>query len=502
MSIIKKNITANIAGSVWQAFLSLAFIPLYIKFMGIESWGLIGIFYTLQAIVGLLDMGIGSALNREMARLSILPTKKQEMRNLARTLEVIYWSVAVVIGITIVIIAPIISNNWIQPGHLSTKTIEQSFLLMGLMMAFQMPIGFYSGGLMGLQKHVLINKINISTGTLRSIIIILVLWLVSPTILAFFLCQIVFSLINVLLLSLFFWQNLPQIMEKAVFEIHLFKGIWKFAAGMTGISILTTVLTQLDKIILSKTLKLEMFGYYTLASVIAINLGRLYTPVFFSIYPKMTQLVSNKEHDELKKLYHNSCQFISVLILPIATVIALFSYEILLLWTRNPVTSEKTHLILSVLICGSALNSLMNMPYALQLSFGWTNLSIFKNLIAIILYIPLLFCVTSRYHGMGAACLWFLLNISYIIFEIPVMHRELLKNEKWIWYLQDVFIPLIACISIAGLARIFFNEPFTQLGSFYYLLITLTLTLTTAIMATSVTRSWFIEKLPKLRLKI
>jgi hypothetical protein len=45
--------------------MSLAFVPLYIKYLGIEAYGLIGIFVMLQAWLTLLDMG---ALGREMAR--------------------------------------------------------------------------------------------------------------------------------------------------------------------------------------------------------------------------------------------------------------------------------------------------------------------------------------------------------------------------------------------------------------------------------------------------
>jgi hypothetical protein len=44
MSLIKQNIIANFGGKAWQALMSLAFVPLYIKFMVIESYGLIGIF--------------------------------------------------------------------------------------------------------------------------------------------------------------------------------------------------------------------------------------------------------------------------------------------------------------------------------------------------------------------------------------------------------------------------------------------------------------------------
>ncbi len=44
--------------------MSLAFIPLYIKFLGIEAYGIIGFFTTLQAMFTLLDLGLGYTLNR------------------------------------------------------------------------------------------------------------------------------------------------------------------------------------------------------------------------------------------------------------------------------------------------------------------------------------------------------------------------------------------------------------------------------------------------------
>ena len=73
MSLIKKNILANFSGKAWQVLMSLAFVPLYIKFMGIESYGLVGIFASLLALFGLLDMGLSTTLNRELARFSALP---------------------------------------------------------------------------------------------------------------------------------------------------------------------------------------------------------------------------------------------------------------------------------------------------------------------------------------------------------------------------------------------------------------------------------------------
>jgi len=480
--------------------MGLVFIPIYIKFMGIESYGLIGIFTTLQVIFALLDVGLGSTLTREMARLSVLPHKGQEMRNLVRTLETLYWGIAVFVGITVVLLSPFISHHWVKAGQLSPKTIEQAFLIMGFIMVFQMPIGFYSGGLMGLQKQVLLNVINVCMNTLRGIGAVLILWLVSPTIQAFLLWQIGISIINTFLLELFLWRKLPISENKAVFQKQLLKGIWRFTAGMSGISILAVILTQLDKIILSKILSLEMFGYYMLASVVATSLVRLVLPVFIGIYPKFVQLVSLDDQDGLKLLYHKSCQLIAVLILPVAIVIALFSYEVILLWTQNPATAAKTHLLVSILICGTAINGLLGMPYALQLAFGWTRLSFLKALIAVILLVPLIIYMTTRYGATGAAIAWLVLNIGMFLFEIPIMHRKLLRKEKWRWYWQDVCLPLAACIIMAGLGRIFINGLMSQFMMALYFIIILVLTLGIAAITTPVTRAWLLGQLLKIKL--
>ena len=500
MSLLKKNIAANFAGSIWQTLMGLVFIPLYIKFMGIESYGLIGIFATLQVIFGLLDVGLGSTLNREIARLSVLPRKEQEMRNLVRTLETLYWGIAIFVGITVVLLSPIIAHQWIKAGQLPLKTVEQALLIMGFVMVFQMPIGFYSGGLMGLQKQVLLNVINVCMSTLRGVGAVLILWLVSPTIQAFLLWQVGISMTNAFFLAFFLWRRLPLVEKKTVFQKQLLKGIWRFAAGMSGISILAVILTQLDKVILSKILSLEMFGYYMLASVVAMSLSRLFTPVFLSIYPRFTQLVSINDQDGLKQLYHKSCQFISVMILPVAIVIALFSYEIILFWTQNPATAEKTHLLVSILICGTALNGLMNPPYALQLAFGWTKLSVFKNVIAVILLVPLIIYMTAHYGAVGAAIVWLVLHMGLFFFEIPIMHRRLLRKEKWRWYLQDVGAPLMAGLSLAGLARLFISGPMPQFVMLLYLVTVSVLTLGITLISAPKMRSILYGQLLKIKL--
>lgn len=189
--------------------MALVFIPLYIKFMGIEAYGLVGIFATLQALFSLLDMGLGATVNREMARLSVLPGKAQEMHDLVRSLELIYWLIALVIGVAVMLLAPYIAHDWVNPGRLSPDLIQHAVMLIGLAMALQWPVSFYSGGLMGLQRQVLLNVLNIGVGTFRGFGAVLVLWLVSPTIFAFLIWQMLVSALNVALAGFFLQRSLP-----------------------------------------------------------------------------------------------------------------------------------------------------------------------------------------------------------------------------------------------------------------------------------------------------
>ena len=453
MSVLKRNIVANFGGSVWTGLMGLVFVPLYIHFLGIEAYGLIGIFATLLAIFGLLDMGLSSTLNREMARLTVQEGNAREMRDLVRTLEIPYWLVGLLISVIVIVLSPFIAYRWVNAENLAPRTVQIAIMLMGLAVALQWPISLYSGGLMGLQRQVLLNAINIVMATFRGLGAVLILWLVSPTVEAFFSWQIFVSFVNIGLIFFFLWRSLPDAAEPPRFRGELLLNIWRFAAGMTGITVLVTILMQLDKIILSRMLSLEMFGYYALASVVAMNLGRLISPVFSATYPRLTNLVALGATEEITRLYHKSAQLVSVLVLPAALVVALFSKELLLLWTQSPETAEHTHSLVSILVMGTAVNGLMNIPYALQLAFGWTRLAFLANVVSVLLLIPLMITLTKWYGAVGAASVWLILNVGYMFISLPIMHRRLLPTEKWRWYFEDVGRPLLAAVVVSLIGR-------------------------------------------------
>jgi O-antigen/teichoic acid export membrane protein len=497
MTQLKRNVIANYVGSLWIALMAVIFVPLYIRFMGIEAYGLVGFFATLLSVFAVLDMGLSSTLNRELARLTSDNGSERQMQNLVRTLAVIYWAVAVFLVIIVVALSTYISQRWVKAENLSPATVQQAVILMGIAIGLQWPVGFYSGGLMGLQRQVLLNIINVAIATLRGIGAILILWLISPTIQAYFLWQILVSGLQTLLLWGALWRGIPLTREKPGFQLSVLKGVWRFAAGMVGISILATLLTQTDKIILSRMLSLEMFGYYSLSGMVAMSLYRLIGPIFTGVYPRLTQLVAVNDKAALKTLYHSSCQVMSVMILSAAMVLAFFSKSILLVWTQNPVTADQTHVLVSLLVIGTALNGLMSLPYALQLAHGWTRLSFYVNLVSVLVLVPLIFFMTKHFGAIGAALVWVLLNTGYVLIDIQLMHRRILPDEKWHWYCQDVGLPLVCAVLIAGIGRSLMPDSISQPVMAFYIAVVSMLTLGITAWFTPATRGWVLQRFYK-----
>ncbi len=497
--VIERNIIANFVGRGWTALMALLFIPIYIKFLGMEAFGLVGFFVTLQTLFLVLVTGLSTTVTRELARLSTQPKTDQKKRDLVRTLEVVYWALAIALTVIVISLSPIISNDWIITQHLPANSVQQAVMMMGLVIAFDLPLSLYYGGLIGLQKQVLYNGVDVVSATIRGIGAVAILWLVSPTIQAFFGWQIVISIAQTFLAALVLWRNLPLTGSPARPQKSYFNDVWRFTAGVTGISILGGVLMQTDKVILSKMLALESFGYYVLASGAASVVSLAVTPFFTAIFPRLSQLVADDDKIGLRNLYHDSCQSVSVIILPMAIIIALFAPEILQMWTGNPSIVSETHVIASGLVVGAAFNALTYMPYALQLANDWTKLALSQNLVSIIVLVPSIILLTQRYGGVGAAVVLVLLYSGYFFITVQLMHRRLLRGEQRQWYLIDVGLPFIGAFSIPCLGRLWFPQYASNLIVFADLFIIWFMTYAITALMTPHPRSWIIHNFKSLK---
>lgn len=471
--------------------MGLAFIPLYIHYLGMEAYGLIGVFTLLQVWFALLDMGLTPTLSREMARFQAGAHSPQGIRDLVRSIEWVYGLIAIVIVIGVMMMASWLATDWLRAEKLSTSTLTNALTITGGVIAMRWLTGLYRSAITGLQRLVWLNVCTAIFSTLRGFGVVAVLVWVSPTIEAFFIYQGVLAAVEALVLAIQLRRLLPVSSEPARFRWQSLRPVRRFAAGIASITFLAILLTQVDKLLLSNLLSLTEFGYYSLASAVAGTLYMLVAPISNASYPRLTELLALGETATLVETYHKFSQMLTLAVVPAALVLTLFSDHVLLLWTRNITTTAEVAPLVSLLAIGNMFNGLMYMPYTLQLAHGWTRLTLVVATVSVLILVPAIYIYVSAYGAVAAAIIWIIHNVLTVAFVIPIMHRKLFPSEMWHWYRQDVFIPLLAAFATAGLARILVSSPTLErpVESMAVVITVAIITLAAAVLVTPLGRS-------------
>jgi O-antigen/teichoic acid export membrane protein len=289
------------------------------------------------------------------------------------------------------------------------------------------------------------------------------------------------------------WRSLPGRGTTAAFALERLKKVWRFSAGMTAISLVVLLLTQTDKIILSKMLSLEYFAYYTLAWTVSYVILRFIGPIDAAVYPTLTRMVAQGDETGLTEVYHKSCQTQAVLMVPATLVLVLFGDAVLMIWSGDPQLTANTGPILSILAVGTCLNGFMHLPYLTQLAYGWTSLAFYQNLASVIVLIPLMVLFTQAYQGIGAAYVWVILNAGYVLISMHIMHRRILPGVKWDWYIRDIAAPTLAALVVALAAKLIMPDGLALPALAAYVLTVAGLAFLAAVLATKFPRSKLFE---------
>ena len=448
--------------------MGIAFVPIYIKYLGVEAYGLIGLFALIHALMAILDSGMVSALGREMAKFSGGGLDSFSIRRLLRSIEIIAIVLFCLVALFIWLASGWLSQHWLQASQLSDASVKQAISIIGAVVGLRLVENVYRSCLIGLQRQVVVNVVVGLMATMRGIGAVGILAWVSSSISAYFVWQGVISTVTTLFLAVVTYRVLPHTERTIKFSTVGIRQISKFAGGVSGITVLALLLTQLDKLLLTHFLTLEEFGVYAFATAVASVLYMMTTPITQAYFPRFVELITQKNEVGLAYSFHQSSQLVTILTGSVAIMMVLFSTELLTLWTSNTELSNAAGKLLSILAMGTLMNSVMYIPVQMQLAHGWTSLILWTNSIAVLTLVPAIFFVVPKAGSVGAAWIWALLNIGYII-SVLFMFKKILTKEKIYWYWRDLMMPIFFGLAVGVLGSLFFPHeahPLIQLLAF------------------------------------
>jgi len=450
--------------------MSIFMVPIYLQLLGVEVYGILGLFASLTAAIALLDMGFGQTITKEVSRLAIGVDSYTKIAILIKTFEIYYWVSGLIIGMLIISISPLILRYWVVAPAINPNDIQILLIIMAITIIVQWPNTVYGSALTGLQEQLAINCLRIALVITQNIGAILALSFIGPTLENFFLWQMIMSLLGTAIFSYVLRVKIKNttLKFKAHVNWHILKETWKYSAGISGISITTFFLTQSDKIILIGVIPINIYGYYIIATNVVNALAGLVAPISEVFFPKFVRDINCKDQDRLMNLYHLAAQLIAIIIYPIFLTIAIFSIPLVGAWLQSPESVSNIAPLVTLLIVGALLNSVIVLPYLIRLAEGRPRIIVIANIIALLLLVPLTIFLTKKYEGVGAASVWIILNLGYLFILLPFLFKNSLSGEYLKWLVRDVIIPTASVLMVSSIFYEFMPLHLSRIQTILY----------------------------------
>lgn len=208
MSVIKQIIRNTFTG--WLAVgirgaLALVIVPFLLIQLGKEGFGLIGLLGVIVSMAAIADLGLRSALGRELAE-QLARNDKQAFSELASTALVLYLCMACILGLVGWMLAP-----WIVQVLKVSQSLQEDAVTMiriygtlSILFSFITPV--FSAILSSYHRFDVVNSVQIIGGILSSIVLFVVIPIVENPLYGWIGIMLITEM-TMLILTIFFFRR-------------------------------------------------------------------------------------------------------------------------------------------------------------------------------------------------------------------------------------------------------------------------------------------------------
>lgn len=465
---LQRNIFASFASQIYVALVGIVMVPMYVKYMGAEAYGLVGFFAMLLVWFNLLDIGLTPTIARETARVRGGATDALSYRRLVRALEAIFLAVALVGGLAILAAAEYIAQDWLRVTQLPPGEVLAAIQLMAPIIAMRWMAGLYRGALSGAEQLVWLGGFNAAIATLRFCGVLPLLMFVGTSPTVFFGYQVAIALVELGVLAIFAYRSFPDTPAGArlPWAWTPLKSVLRFSLMIAFTSSVWVFVTQTDKLVLSRILPLADYGYFTLAVLVASGILILSGPVGGAIMPRMARLEAQGEHAQMIQVYRHATQLVAI-VAGAASISVAFSAEGLLwAWTGNAEIAHQAAPVLGLYALGNGVLAVSAFPYYLQFAKGDMLIHVIGNAIFVVLLIPLVIWAASTFGGVGAGYVWLGMNLLSFVAWLPLVHWKFAPGLNRRWYVEDIAVILAPTILVVYIVSLLLPPSGSRLNQF------------------------------------
>jgi O-antigen/teichoic acid export membrane protein len=435
---LKSNIIFNFLGSAWLGILTLAVTPIQVHFLGVEAFGFVGLITLLQVLLGSLDLGLAATVTKVVS--ADHSENRKESADALNTASTFYWGLAVVIALLLWLNAEKVATFLLRNTRLDAATVSLGIQIIAVYLGLRWPVAFYSGVISGLQRMDVLNILKAAVTTFRLVGGVVVLFF-SPDLLSFLVWFAISSAVELSAYAIVTFRMLPALRLRPFFSVTSFKDIWKYSVAMNMIAVTALVLSQADRLAVTRMLSLENLGYYSIAYNASIAISLIQSAINSASFPAFSHSFSAGRHQDLLSRYGKASQLMGLVVGLPCFALVFFGHEVLTVWINAKVADEAA-VTMAWLATGFFFNAVVSNAYMAAVACGQPQLPLKVNLVALLAYLPALYWLVHSFGISGAGAAYAALNAYYLFTLVPLVQARVVKQGFAQWLRQN-FLPFV-----------------------------------------------------------
>jgi O-antigen/teichoic acid export membrane protein len=401
-SLLARNTLWNVLGSGAPMAVAVFSIPILIRGLGKERFGVLTLAWALIGYASLFDLGLGRALTQLVAR-KLGAGEDRDVPTLVWTSLLLMLLLGVLGTVVIASISPWLVHHALNvPAALQNETLH-SFYLLGL----SVPVVITAAGLRGLleahQRFGLINTLRIPLG---------VFTFVGPLLVLPFSKSLVPVVATLLVGRVAGWaahlalclRIVPQLRRSITWQRSAVGPLLRVGGWMTVTNVVSPLLVTLDRFFIGAMVSMTAVAYYATPYEVVTKFLLLPGALMGVMFPAFsTGFAQDKNRTGL--LFDRSVKSLFLVLFPIMLCTVALAHDGLRLWLGAEF-AQHSFRVLQWLAVGVFVNSLALVPLTLLQAVGRPDLTATLHLIELPLYLGLLWWMIGTRGFEGAAIAW------------------------------------------------------------------------------------------------
>ncbi|CAH1235588.1 putative Polysaccharide biosynthesis protein [Vibrio harveyi] len=444
---VYKNIAANFTGIIITTILTFLVVPYYLEWLGSESYGLVGFATLIQNWLMIISSGFNPVAGRAAARAQEGHEDWKRTYTLIRSIDFSILSIGFGLVLVLFLLPNTVFSNWFQADKIDSGDLAIAILLLVVIAILRLASAIGRGVIANLEMQIWLN-INLSCCSFLRFALSLPVVYYYNNMLSLFYWWFFVSALEYISIQYKIRKSTPMKASFFSFSFDELRKHGKFAATLSFTSLVWIAITQLDKLIFTKTMSLENYGIFSVAVLLSGGVLLLSQPLTQAYQPKLIKIFATDGSKGLGQEVVKVTRLTLIALLPITVIFSFNAEDVILLWTSNKNVAEVSAVFLPGYTIGNYFAALLGVLYLVQVAIGNISLHFKGNIIFAFLLIPSVIYLAFMKNAYYVSWFWSLANGIMLIFWGDFVLRRILPNLKFKWVVFEVLMPSILLMTL------------------------------------------------------